>query len=100
MEATKENLEWVSRQVWRMAALPGFPQGQYQDIAIAEYVKFLLKIAREREAIEWTIDTAVAGEERCPPPVYLREILERRYWPADRELLPGMPGYVSPPLPE
>jgi hypothetical protein len=95
MEPTQENFEWTLKQVSRMAVLPGYPSGEHKDIAITEYVKFLVWLAREREAIEWTIDTAVRQEERCPPPVFLREILERRYWPSDRELLPGMPGYVA-----
>lgn len=100
MESSPENIIWANQQIWRMAVLPGFPSGEHRDIAITEYMKFMLHIARDREAFEWTITTAVSGEDRCPPPVYLREILERKFWPADRDLLPGMPGYEEPPLPE
>ena len=94
MEVNIENIVWATEQVQRMESLPGYPK---TEAGLAEYAKVLLRMAEDKKCGEHVITVAVLEEERFPPPVFLREILERLgYWPADRPLLPGMPGYVTP----
>lgn len=87
------------RQVSRLSALPGF--GQIRPEGIDALVGFMLGICESEECATRVVDTALAEEEKMPPPVFLKEILERLgYWPANRPPLPGMPGYEPPPMPE
>ncbi len=98
MENNKENYAWASALVSQMSVLPGF--NQIKPEGLEAYVDFCLRIFPGKKEGAWAINTALEEEEKFPPPVFLREILERRWRSADKPPLPGMPGYVPPPMPE
>jgi len=95
VEINKHNYEWMADQVALMSVLPGY--GQIKPQGIDALVNFMLGICESEECATRVIAKAIAEEEKMPPPVFLKEILERLgYWPANRPPIPGMKGYVPP----
>jgi len=98
MDNNKANYAWMAGLLSQLSVLPGF--GQIKPEGLDALIKFMLKICPDQENALRVVDTALAEEEKMPPPVFLREILERKTRSADKPPLPGMPGYEPPPLPE
>lgn len=96
MENNKEQYTWMAGQISQLSVLPGF--SQIKPEGLDALVKFMLRICPDQENAERVIMTALAEEEKMPPPVFLREILERKTRSADKPPLPGMPGYIAPPI--